>query len=131
MVYRRLRKPRWNPPDAVFGPVWSILYIAIAYAGYLAWHENGSAWSPALAFWIAQLAFNALWSWLFFGRHQRGAALIDSVAMLVAILGFIATVAPISSLAAWLFLPYAIWVGFATVLNGVIWWANRGPAISS
>ena len=129
--YRRLRKPRWNPPDVVFAPVWAILYVAIAYAGYLAWRESGNTWSVALGFWIAQLFFNAAWSWLFFGRHHLLAAVIDSGAILIAICGFIATVAPISSLAAWLFVPYAVWVAFATLLSGTIWWMNRKIATQS
>jgi len=129
--YRRLRKPAWNPPDWVFGPVWTVLYLAIAYAGYLAWRENGDAWSIALGFWGAQLLFNTAWSWLFFGRHRMFAALVDCVAMLVAICGFIAAVAPQSPLAAWLFVPYAAWVSFAAILNGTLWWLNRRPAPDS
>ncbi len=129
--YRRLRKPRWNPPDVVFAPVWGILYVAIAYSGYLVWRESGSTWSTALGFWIAQLCFNAAWSWLFFGRHRLLAAMIDSGAILIAICGFIATAATISSLAAWLFVPYAVWVAFATVLSGTIWWMNRKTAALS
>ena len=129
-VYRRLRKPSWNPPDWVFAPVWTLLYAAIAYAGYLAWRESGNSLSVPLGFWALQLALNAAWSWLFFGRDQLLAALVDCVAMLLAILGFIVTVAGVSSLAAWLFVPYAVWVAFAAVLNGAIWWMNRPSTVT-
>jgi len=124
-AYRRLRKPRWNPPDIVFAPVWALLYVAIAVAGWLVWRATEGNGSGAMTFWAAQLALNAAWSWLFFGRRRIFAALVDSTLMFVAICGFILTAAPISALAAWLFVPYAVWVAFATVLNGTIWRMNR------
>jgi tryptophan-rich sensory protein len=125
-AYRRLRKPRWNPPDIVFAPVWTLLYLAIAVAGWLVWRATDGRWSDAMTFWAAQLVLNAAWSWLFFGRRQIFAALVDSALMFVAICGFIVTAAALDSLAAWLFVPYVVWVAFATVLNATIWWMNRG-----
>lgn len=60
--YRGLRKPAWTPPDWVFGPVWTMLYIAIALAGWLVWEAGGQTWTPPMTFWIAQLLLNAAWS---------------------------------------------------------------------
>ncbi|MFZ4807141.1 MAG: TspO/MBR family protein [Hyphomicrobiaceae bacterium] len=113
--YKTLSKPSWTPPDWLFGPAWTVLYMMIAAAGYLAWRAEG--FGPALVFWSLNLVFNALWSWLMFGRHQIGAALADAVAMLVTIIGFIATAWPSSPMAAALFVPYLAWVAFATALN--------------
>ncbi len=115
--YRRLDKPAWNPPDAVFAPVWTVLYVAIAFAGWFVWRDAGQAWSPALGLWVVQLLLNAAFSWLFFGRHRIGAALLDQIALLAVIIAFIVSAAPVSPVAAWLFVPYLAWCGFATALN--------------
>ncbi len=80
--------------------------------------------AAAMAFWLAQLALNFLWSPVFFGAHQIGLALVVIVLLLAAILGFIATRWREDRLAAWLFVPYALWVGFATMLNGAIFALN-------
>ena len=124
--YRNLRKPTWNPPDAVFAPVWTVLYLAVATAAWLVWRGNGDAWSLALTLWVVQLVLNVAWSWLFFGRHQVAGALIDIVLLLVAIVAFIATSASASGIAAWLFVPYALWVAFAATLNARILALNSG-----
>lgn len=123
--HRALRKPSWNPPDWVFAPVWSVLYIAIAVAGWLVWWANADAFSVPLVFWVLQLALNMAWSWLYFGRHSIFGALIDSLVLLLVIILFIATAHLYSPLASWLFVPYALWVGFATVLNATIWKMNE------
>jgi tryptophan-rich sensory protein len=128
--YRALRKPSWNPPDWIFGPVWTVLYIAIAVAGWRVWRE-GDGFTPALYFWIAQLVLNALWSYIYFGRHNLGGAVADSALMLVAIIGFLVTAAHVDVIAAWLFVPYLLWVGFATVLSFVIWRANRESRVDA
>jgi tryptophan-rich sensory protein len=129
--YEALRKPSFNPPKAVFGPVWAILYLAIAVSGWRAWTDGGHAFTPALALWVVQLALNGAWSWLFFGRHRMDLALVDIVALLVAIVGYIVAVAPQSALAAWLFAPYAAWVAFATVLNAAFLMLNPRRAATS
>lgn len=128
--YAALRKPAFNPPKGVFAPVWTTLYVAIAVAGWRVWTDNGGAISTALVLWCVQLALNAAWSWLFFGRHRVGAALVDVAALLAVIGGFIFAAAPISALAAWLFVPYALWVAFATLLNASILALNRGHAVA-
>jgi len=123
--YAGLAKPSWTPPGWVFAPVWTLLYIAIAVAGWLAWRASRRI-DPALCFWLAQLVFNAGWSWLFFGRHRPGAAVIDIVLLLACIVGFIVAVRPVSAAAAILFVPYGAWVAFASLLNVAIWRLNAG-----
>lgn len=116
--YKTLAKPSWTPPDWLFGPAWTVLYIAIAVAGWLVWRERGV--SLVLAIWVVQLVLNAAWSYLMFGLHRIDLALIDSVLMLIAIVAFIAAAWPVSQTAALLFVPYFAWVGFATALNYAI-----------
>ncbi len=124
--YASLNKPQWNPPNAVFGPVWSFLYLLIAIAGWRVWLERPQPWAQsALRLWLLQLVLNTLWSWLFFGLHQPLWALIDIVALLATIIFFIVKAWPRNQPAAWLFVPYALWVAFATALNAAIFWMNR------
>ena len=121
--YEQLTKPAWNPPDWVFAPVWTALYIAIAAAGWLTWRRS-QLLEPALLVWILQLVANGLWSWLFFGLHEPGVAFIDIVVLFGLIVWFIGLARRHSAAASWLFAPYALWVAFAAALNGAIWQAN-------
>lgn len=123
--YQQLAKPAWNPPNAVFAPVWTALYVAIAVAGWLVWRRR-SRMVPALHLWLAQLVLNWMWSFLFFGLHRPDLALIDVVLLLATIVAFIITAARHSAVASWLFVPYALWVAFATSLNLTIWRLNPG-----
>ena len=123
--YDALQKPPWTPPDWLFAPVWTVLYLAIAVAGWLVWRGHGGQSSTALSFWVAQLILNGLWSWLFFGLHRPDLALLDIVLLDAAIVGFVMSALPISRLAAALFVPYGLWVGYATALTFSIWQANR------
>src|SRR5215207_5120994 len=120
--YAGLAKPSFNPPTWLFGPVWTVLYILIAVAGWRFWRRDRTGWPMKL--WWAQLALNFLWTPVFFGAHQISLAFLVILLMLAAILGFIATASRQDSVAAWLFLPYAVWVAFASVLNGSIWALN-------
>jgi tryptophan-rich sensory protein len=124
--YRQLRKPAWTPPDWLFAPVWSVLYFFSVLAGWAVWWANADAWSVPLVFWAAQVVLNTAWSWLYFGRHDIFGALIDSALLFIVVLLFIATAHLYSPAASWLFVPYAIWVGFATFLNATIWHLNEG-----
>jgi benzodiazapine receptor len=117
--YQTLAKPSWTPPNWLFAPAWTLLYIAMAFAGWLVWRNRGGLSLP-LGLWIGQLVLNAAWSWLFFGLHRPVAALADIVGLLVLILAFILTAAPVSRGAALLFVPYGLWVTFATALNASI-----------
>lgn len=119
--YAALNKPPWNPPSAVFGPVWTVLYAMIAIGGWLLWTAGART---ALKWWGAQLVLNALWSPLFFGAHRPDWALIDIVLMWIAIGGLVASSWSAKRAAALLFLPYWMWVSFATALNWWIWRAN-------
>lgn len=122
--YKTLDKPSWTPPDWLFPPAWTVLYILIAIAGWIAYTKLGVG--AALGAWALNLVFNAAWSWLMFGRRQIGAALADAVAMLVTILAFIALTIGPAPYAAALFVPYLVWVAFATALNWSI--LKRNPA---
>jgi translocator protein len=121
--YAGLAKPAWTPPSWVFGPVWTILYIAIAAAGWLVWHR-ARRMTTALWFWSAQIVLNAAWSWLFFGLQRPGLALADIGLLLAAIAGFILAARRESPAAAGLFMPYLLWVGYASALNLAIWRMN-------
>lgn len=117
-----LVKPSWNPPNWVFAPVWSVLYIMIALAGWMVW--NNAPWSPAMGLWAVQLGLNAAWSWLFFGLHRMDLAFYDITLLWLVIGAFIIAAWPITLLGAVLFVPYALWVSFAAVLNFSIWRLN-------
>lgn len=124
--YEALTKPPWTPPNWLFAPAWAVLYILIAVAGWLAWRRAGGRVDAAVSVWGLQLLFNAAWSWLFFGRHQMFVALIDIVAMLICIVAFIAINMTSNRPAALLFVPYALWVCYATALNFTLWRLNPG-----
>lgn len=120
--YAALAKPSWTPPNAVFGPVWTVLYLLIAIAGWLVWRTGRGR--VAFAIWAVGLALNAVWSWLFFGRQAVGPALIDIVLLWCAIAGFMWAARKVSPMASLLFLPYLLWVSYATALNLAIWRLN-------
>jgi translocator protein len=121
--YASLEKPSWNPPGWVFGPVWTILYVMIAIAGWLAWRGRDRSRLP-ITLWGGQLLLNALWSWLFFGLERPGAAFVDIVILWLLIAAFIVAAWRSSRAASLLFVPYALWVGFAAALNFAIWRLN-------
>jgi len=106
----------------VFGPVWTVLYIMIAIAGWVVWRAGDRG--AALAAWSVALVLNALWSWLFFGRHAIGWALADILALGLAIVIFIVAAWNVSRTASLLFVPYLMWVSYATALNAAIWRLN-------
>jgi translocator protein len=123
--YAQLNKPAWAPPPGVFGPVWTVLYALMGVAAWLVWRSPASA-RNALGLFCAQLAANALWSWLFFGWH-RGALATAEVALLLVLVAWTAVAfARISHLAGLLLVPYVLWVGFASALTWAVWQANPG-----
>jgi len=124
--YDGLEKPSWTPPDWAFPVVWSILYLFIAIAGWLVWQQAG--WSLALGLWIAQLVLNGAWSWLFFGLRRMDLAFLDVSLLWLCIASFIVIAWPISSTAAYLFMPYLIWVTTAGALNRAVWRMNPAAA---
>lgn len=121
--YARLDQPSFAPPSSVFGPVWTVLYVMVAVAGWLVWRRVG--WGRATTAWAVQLLLNAAWTPLFFGAGLYGVALVEIVVLLVAIVATVTLFLPRSRTAAWLLVPYLAWVCFATALNASIWWLNR------
>lgn len=125
--YAGLEKPEFTPPSAVFGPVWTTLYLLMGTAHYLVDRADAApaAKRAATILYGAQLALNALWSVLFFGRRAPLSALREIILLWVAIALTIAAFARISRLAALLLVPYLLWTTFAAVLNAAIWRLNR------
>jgi benzodiazapine receptor len=124
--YQSLRKPRWTPPNWLFGPVWSVLYIMIAVAGWMIW--NAAPTSAAMWFWGLQLVVNATWSGVFFGMRRMDLAFYDIGLLWILVAAFILTSAGISTVAALLFVPYLIWVSIAGALNWTVWRMNSADA---
>lgn len=121
--YAALEKPPFNPPGWVFGPVWTVLYVLIAIAGWRIWeHAHGSL---AMKVWWGQLALNFLWSPVFFAAHRIDLALAVIVLLLATTIGFVGVSWRVDRLAAALFVPYVAWVAFATLLNASILALNR------
>jgi tryptophan-rich sensory protein len=123
--YRTLNRPAIAPPNWVFGPVWSLLYALMAIAAWRVWlAAPSSIRSWALGLFVAQLALNLAWSWIFFRRHALGAALAEVAVLWFAIGGTILAFSLVAPVAAWLMAPYLAWVTFATVLNAAFWRLN-------
>jgi tryptophan-rich sensory protein len=126
--YPTLQKPAWNPPNWIFGPVWTILYGLIGLASWLIWRKREGQEKQArsaLIWYSLQLGLNFLWSVIFFGLRRPDLALLEIVMLWGAILVTMVKFARIDRLAAGLMIPYLLWVTFATALNGAIWWLNR------
>jgi len=123
--YASLKKPSWNPPGWIFGPVWTALYTMMAVAAWLVWRQGG--WGkqrkPLLIF-LTQLALNAAWTPLFFGLHWLGVAFTEIILLWLAIAWTIAAFWRMHRAAAWLLAPYLAWVGFAASLNFTLWRLN-------
>lgn len=125
--YRSIQKPSWNPPDAVFGPVWTTLFVMMAIAGWLVWRPRGiRAAVVPLGLFAIQLGLNIAWSWIFFGLHQPGWACGEMVVLWGAIGATMVAFFRRSQLAGWLLAPYLVWVSFAMALNFAIWRLNAG-----
>ncbi|TAU81077.1 TspO/MBR family protein [Rhizobium leguminosarum] len=119
--YASLNKPFFNPPNWIFGPVWTTLYILIAIAGWRTWLIEGVK-GRAIKIWIGQMILNWLWTPLFFGAHAMSLGLTVILCLLLLILYFIAIAR--DKVARFCFFPYALWVGFASVLNASLLWLN-------
>jgi tryptophan-rich sensory protein len=126
--YVQLQKPRWTPPGYIFGPVWTFLYASMGVAAWLVWKRSGFAGArPALSVFLIQLAFNAAWSWIFFGLHRPGLAFAELIVLWAAILLTVITFWQQYAPAGILLVPYLLWVSFAAILNYYIWRMNIGP----
>ena len=123
--YAGLQKPAWNPPNWIFGPVWTLLYTMMAIAAWLVWRRGGFVrHQKALCLFLLQLCFNALWSPLFFGMHQPMLAFVDLVVLWLLLLGTVAAFWKTSRVAGTMLLPYLAWVTFAGALNWTLWKLN-------
>jgi benzodiazapine receptor len=124
--YKTINKPSFTPPDAVFGPVWTTLFILMGIASYLVWKRrkmaSGYAWAASIYF--LQLFFNMLWSYLFFDQHQIGLAVIEVLVFLATIIINAFLFYRINKIAGLLLIPYIIWVAFASYLTYSIFILN-------
>lgn len=125
--YNTIEKPSFNPPNWIFAPVWTILYIFIAIAGGIVWDkiDTNPLAKKAMLFFGIQLLLNTLWSFLFFGLRNPLIALIEIILLLLIIYETYMLFSKINKTAGYLFIPYLLWVSFAMFLNACIWWLNR------
>jgi len=123
--YAGLTKPAWNPPNWLFGPVWTALYVMMAFAAWFIWKRYGLAGAlfPLLVF-VIQMVLNAAWSWLFFGLQRPGIAFAEILVLWLAILVTTILFFRLHGVAGLLLIPYLLWVTFAAVLNFTIWRLN-------
>ena len=129
--YRTLARPPGSPPNWVFGPIWTTLYVVMGIAAWRVWRHVANIGERPLAYdalmlWGWQLAVNALWPAIFFGLHAPAAALLVILVLLALIALTIRAFARIDRPAAALLLPYLAWSSYATYLNAGFWWLNRG-----
>ncbi len=123
--YAQLSRPSWAPPAWVFGPVWSVLYALMGTAAWLVWRSPAPK-RGALTLFGAQLAANALWTWLFFAWRRGALAAVEILVLLALIAATVAAFRRISRPAAVLMLPYLFWVAYASVLTWALWLRNPG-----
>jgi translocator protein len=126
--YERLAKPSWRPPNWLFAPVWTVLYIVIAVAGWLVWRKFGFVGATLpLGIYGISLLLNAAWSICFFGLRRPDIAFADVSLLWLSIVATIFVFYPVERTAALLLLPYLAWVSFAAMLNLAIWRMNPKP----
>lgn len=123
--YADLSKPAWTPPNVVFGPVWTVLYVTMGISAWMVWQRRAERRvSGALVLFGLQLCLNALWSYLCFGRHLLGVASVEIVVLFVAVVLCAAAFGRVRPAAGLLLVPYALWVAFAGMLNIALWRMN-------
>lgn len=125
--YRTIRKPAWNPPDRLFGPVWTTLYamMGVALVQVVRADRDLAARQVAVGLFGLQLALNFGWSWIFFTNHDLGGALVEILALWLAIAATIVAFGRVRRSSAALLLPYLAWTTFATLLTASVWRLNR------
>lgn len=124
--YGRLTKPAWAPPASLFGPVWTLLYVMIATAGWLIYRSGVTNSRALLGLFLAQLVLNALWSWTFFKWESGLGSMVTIVTLWAVILATMIGFWKANLASGTLILPYLAWVTFAAALNWSIWNLNRG-----
>lgn len=126
--YGKLSQPEWAPPASLFGPVWTLLYILIAIAAWLVWKDAGfRGASLALSMMIVQLAANALWTWIFFAWHRGALAFVEIIVLWILIVITMILFWRVRTVAGVLFVPYLLWVTFASALTYSMW--QRNPQV--
>jgi len=124
--YETLNKPSFNPPNRLFGPVWTILYIIMGISLYLIWKQSpGKERNRAILVFLIQLFLNFCWSFLFFYYHQIGLAMVEIILLWFSILYMMVLFYKIKPLAAYINIPYLLWVTFASILNAAYFFLNR------
>jgi tryptophan-rich sensory protein len=129
--YPGLRKPPGNPPQAYFGPVWTLLYLLMIVSAWNVWRV-GFGWegaTAAITVFLFQLALNAAWSAIFFGMRQPCLALVEIALLWLTVLANVVMFWKVSALSGALLLPYLVWMAYAVYLNAGVWWLNRREAI--
>ena len=126
--YDGLDRPAWTPPRWLFPIAWTLLYLAMAVAAWRVAARPSPVAAAGLAFWACQLVLNALWSPVFFGLRRLGAGFFVITALLLAVLVTLALFARVDPVAAWLLVPYVVWLSYAAALNLAIWRRNPGAA---
>ena len=123
--YSQLVQPGWAPPPGIFGPVWTLLYALMGVAAWLVWRSGGFGPNrQALTLFLLQLAFNALWSWLFFTWNLGVLALADIAVLWILIVATLVSFWRVRPVAGALLIPYLLWVSFASILNYSLWQLN-------
>lgn len=123
--YETLPKAPWTPPKWAFPVVWTSLYVLIGISSWLVFRNGLRDQAGRLSIFVVQLVLNALWSWIFFGRHQIGWALAELAVLWIAAAIMTVSFAQISTLAGELLIPYLVWLTVAFSLNGYIWLKTR------
>lgn len=122
--YLTINRPSWNPPSWLFGPVWTTLYVLMGIACFLIWKTEHPLKKQVLSLYFLQLFFNFLWSPAFFGAQSPLLGLVVILPLWGMILACVIQFRKINLWASALMVPYLLWVSFASVLNGTIWWLN-------
>lgn len=124
-LYESLALPAWAPPSWLFGPVWTLLYAAMAIAAWTVWRDHGFAKARlALFLYLVQLAVNAIWTWLFFAWRRGDLAFVDIIVLALLVAAMIASFWRRSRVAAAMLVPYLVWILYALALNYSAWQAN-------
>jgi tryptophan-rich sensory protein len=123
--YPTIQKPSWNPPNWLFGPVWTLLYGLMGISFAFLWNSSQNGRYAAMLMFVVQFGLNMAWSYLFFNLHLLGWSFIESLIMLSTIGVTIFLSYSVNATASYLLVPYFLWVSFASILNGTVWYLNK------
>jgi benzodiazapine receptor len=125
--YKTINLPSWTPPGSIIGTVWTVIFILTAISAIIYWNKVpiGNMFYWILGFFVVNLLLNILWSFLFFGVHYLGWAVIEALVLDLSVIILMVLIFPFSKLASLLLFPYAFWVAFASYLTYSVWFLNR------